>query len=101
MLGCTIDYPSGLLALHDYVERFTPQFPIGALDQATVNSFGHWTRRPYVPQVYLIDKAGVIRGQFMGTDGILEGDQRANLRAAINHLMGVSGGGSTPVVKKK
>ena len=104
VLGCTID-ETGLVGLKTYVENYHPAFPIGALDGPTSSNFGQWgPRRLLVPQVYLIDKASNVVGQFMGSDGLFEGDKMANLRAAINHMMGLDGASkstATPVAKKK
>jgi len=106
VVGGTID-PTGLPALQDFVSRFNPQFAIGAMDQNITVTFGQWgPRRLLVPQLFLIDKSGVIQGQFMGSDTLFEGDKVANLRASVNHLIGT--GGTTkqaallkPVAKKK
>lgn len=90
VVGGTID-PSGLVGLQDYVERFRPMFPIGAMDQATINSFGQWgPKRTLVPMLFLIDKNGVVQGQFMGGEPIFEGDKVGNLRTVINHMMSSS-----------
>ena len=104
MLGCTID-ESGLIGLKNYVEGYHPAFPMGALDAPTSASFGQWgPRRLLVPQVYLIDKGTNVVAQFMGSDGLFEGDKQANLRAAVNHMLGVGGPSkppAVPVAKKK
>ena len=103
VVGGTID-TTGLVGLQDYVQRFQPGFAIGAMDPSNTTVFGQWgPRRLLVPQLFLIDKNGVIQGQFMGSDTMFEGDKQANLRAAINHMMGLGGASKhlTPVVKKK
>ena len=79
--------------------RFPPK-----MDLPTSASFGQWGPRiAYVPQIYLVDKNGAVQGQFMGTDSLFVGDQRANLRASINHLIGLGGASkqSPPAAKKK
>ena len=106
MLGAVIDGPGAMVGLKDFVDRFTPKFTIGALmDPNTSSTFGQWgPRRLLVPQVYLVDKGGNIVGQFMGSDGIFEGDKIGQLRAAVNHMMGADGSSkpvAAAVVKKK
>ena len=102
VIGGTID-PSGLVGLQDYVERFRPMFPIGAMDQATINSFGQWgPKRTLVPMIFLIDKNGVVQGQFMGGEAIFEGDQAGNLRTVINHMISAaSTAGKKPAANSK
>ena len=90
VLAGTID-TTGLAGLRDFVERFKPQFTIGAMDGNSTTAFGQWgPRRLLVPQLFLIDKAGVVQGQFMGTDTIFEDDKVANLRAAVIRMMNLA-----------
>lgn len=49
----------------------------------------------YVPQMVFIDKKGVIRGQYGGTDPFLGQNHEANMRGMIEKLL-AEGGGSTP-----
>ena len=103
VVGGTID-TTGVAGLLDFVERFHPMFPIGAMDPNNTAVFGQWgPKRLLVPQLFLIDKAGAVQGQFMGSDSMFEGDKMANLRAAINHMMGLGGPSKQvpPAVKKK
>ena len=103
-MGVTIDGAGGLVSLPDFVERFRPAFPIGALlDQNAITNFGQWgPRRPFVPQIYMVDKGGNVTGQFMGTDSLFEGDKQGNLSAAINHMLGLGGATKpTPTAKKR
>lgn len=97
VVGGTID-PTGLVALEDFVQRFHPAFPIGAIDGNSITIFGQWgPRRTFVPMIYLIDKAGNVQSQYMGSDAqMFEGDQSANLRAALDKLMAPA-----PVAAKK
>jgi hypothetical protein len=82
-----------MAALQEFVERFHPTFPIGAMDPNQIAIFGQWgPRRTFVPMVYLIDKTGTVRSQYMGSDaGLFEGDQLVNLRAAIDKLIAPAG----------
>jgi peroxiredoxin len=80
--------PAGLASNTEFVERFSPQFPIGAMDQETLNAFGQWgPKRTYMPQVFFLDKAGVIQAQFMGSDGFFEGDTLTNTRDAVKRML--------------
>lgn len=104
VLGGTIDQ-TGMAALQEFVQRYHPMFPIGAVAPGLMGVFGQYgpQTRLLVPMVVLVDQAGVIRGQFMGSDSLFEGDKMGNLRAAINHMMGFGGASkptaSTPVKK--
>jgi len=87
VVAATID-KGGLASLRQFVTQFNPRFDIGAMDDNTINDFAQWgPRRTFVPQLFLIDKTGVIRNQAMGTDPMLEEDQLTHLRAAVNELM--------------
>ena len=91
VVGGTID-PTGLAGLQDYVTRFDPEFAIGAMDEKNTAVFGQWgPRRLLVPQLFLIDKNGIVQGQFMGSDTLFDGDKVGNLRAAVNHMIGLGG----------
>ena len=87
----TID-TGGVPALLDFVQRFQPGFAIGAMDPNVIMPFGQWgPRRTFVPMLYLIDKAGNIQSQYMGSDApMFEGDQSANLRGALDKLIGTA-----------
>ena len=82
------------------LKRFTPMFPIGAMDHNQMEPFAQWgmARRPFMPQVFFIDKAGNVQAQFMGGDSFFEGDTVSNVRATLQHVM--SGGATTSTAKK-
>ena len=46
----------------------------------------------YVPQMVFIDKKGVIRAQYGGTDPFLGDQQEANMRGMIEQLLAEPGG---------
>ena len=86
---------TGTLALEEFVKRFHPEFLIGAIDGNKIAEFGDWgERKTFVPQLYFIDKTGVIRRQFHGSDPIFAGqlasDQIASLRSEIHSVYGAS-----------
>ena len=94
--------PKGIIALGGFVDHYPVHFTIGATDGTKTAEFGQWgPRRLLVPQLFLIDKAGVVQGQFMGADSIFEGDRVGALRAAINKMMGVGTGPSKALPAKK
>ena len=95
----TIDQ-TGKPALENFAAQFHPMFAIGYIDPSLVYSFGQYgmQTRTFVPMLFLIDKTGVVRAQFMGSDPIFGDSQLDNLRAAVNHLMATS---PTPAAAKK
>ena len=88
------------MALQDFVTRFHPGFLIGAMDPQQVSVFGQYgpQTRTYVPMLFLIDRAGVVQGQFLGSDTLFQGDAIGNLRASLNFLL--SKGPATTTAKK-
>jgi hypothetical protein len=51
----------------------------------------------YVPQLVFVDKKGVIRAQYNGTDPFLGANSEANMRGMIEKLMAEPGGkGAAP-----
>ena len=103
MFGATID-DSGSLALGQFVGTYHPEFLVGAIDQKQFAQFGDWgMRRSLVPQLYFIDKQGIIKAQFMGTDDLFLGDQTARLRVEVikEFRLSTAPPASPPVVKKK
>jgi roadblock/LC7 domain-containing protein len=73
------------------------------VDQNQVTTFSDWgMRRPFVPQLFFIDKNGAIKAQFMGTDDVFVGDQKAKLRAEIVKQFGLkTAPPAPPAVRKK
>jgi len=80
---------AGLADLADFVRKFSPNFPIGAMDQAGVNSFGEYgmQRRTFYPMAFFIDKTGVVQSQYMGGESLFEGDPLVNMRTVLDHLL--------------
>lgn len=102
VVGGTIG-PTGMVGHTEFVERFTPQFPIGAMDQAMVNSFGQYgpQQHTFMPMVFFLDKNGTVQGQFMGSDTFFEGDSLANARASVKRLLTPAAKPAAVVPKKK
>jgi hypothetical protein len=90
-----------MIALETFVRMYQPEFPIGAMDGNQVTIFGNYgpQQRAFVPQLFLIDKAGIVRAQFTGADKLFEGDQKANLQAELIKQFWPPA--KAPIVKKK
>jgi thiol-disulfide isomerase/thioredoxin len=99
VVGATIDQ-TGTVALADFVQRFSPGFPIGAMENSQLYTFGQYgmQQHTYMPMVFFIDRAGMVQAQFMGSDSFFaEGDPATNLRSTLNRLMTA---GTTSSAKK-
>ncbi len=85
--AATQDMPT--LYVPDFIRDFKPAFPVGFVDRNLAMEFMQHDPKYifYNPCVTLIDRKGVIRGQFPGGDAIFDGDQEANFRAKIEPLL--------------
>ncbi len=83
----TQDMPT--LYVPDFIRDFKPAFPVGFADRNLAMQFLQHDPKYlfYNPCVTLIDRKGVIQGQFNGGDEIFSGDQAANFRAKIEPLL--------------
>ena len=83
---------SAALQLPDFLERFKPPFPVTYSAGAAVSAFLQRTifdTSPLqVPYLVLIDRAGVIRGEFPGENEFFK-SPGANLRGQLDKLLGV------------
>jgi hypothetical protein len=78
----------------DFIKRFSPSFPVGkanplgALDYLQMNP----SVRAAVPYMVFIDRKGVIRSQFIGSDPMLadEAQQDKRLRAEAEKYLSES-----------
>ena len=85
-----------------FKRMYATTFPVGAAtrDQAFVYlQQSIMSPNFYVPQVVFIDRKGVIRAQYGGTDPFLGAQQETNMRGMIERLLAESGGGQ-PAPKK-
>lgn len=84
VLGCAIDDMASMY-VPDFVKKFKPAFPVGfSLRDPVLNFLQHPVMlRLMMPQLVLIDREQIIRGQYAGDHSIFQGDQEANLRALI------------------
>jgi peroxiredoxin len=81
--------------LNTYVKGLNLTFPVGKGSQEAATEFLQHPimSRMLMPQLVIIDREGVIRGQWAGSDPFLaEKDEEKNLRAEILKLLGGSGG---------
>ena len=73
---------------------------VRAIRHSNTCSTRSWPRTFYVPQMVFIDRKGVIRGQYGGTDAFLGDQQEANMRGMVEKLL-AEPGGAKPVSKHK
>ena len=100
--GAVQDMPS--LYVPDFIRDFKPTFPVGGADRNLAMQFmehdPHYIF--YSPSLTLIDRKGMIRGQYPGGDEIFNGDQEANLRGKIEPLLKEGAApGATPTAAPK
>lgn len=78
------------MAVPDFVRKFAPPFPVGFNNRPDVMSY---LQHPvmfqlFMPQVVVIDRAGIIRAQFAGDDKFFaEAEQEKNFRNLIEPLL--------------
>jgi peroxiredoxin len=90
---------------NDFVRRFQVNFPVGkGTREAAYGYLQHSIMAPsfYVPQVVFIDKQGVIRAQYGGSDAFLASNEEANIRGLLEKLLaeGKSAAKPKPAAKK-
>lgn len=77
--------------LPDFLRRFKPTFPVGTTDRDTAMGYMQLSSvvRSYVPYLMLIDRTGMIRAQYTGSDPLLADEfaMDKNLRAEIMKLL--------------
>src|SRR5688500_7445716 len=79
------------LALPDFIKKFRPTFPVGYNSRTAVLDYLHHPVmfRLMMPQLVVIDRKGVIRGQYSGDDTKFFAStvQEKNIRAVIEPLL--------------
>jgi thiol-disulfide isomerase/thioredoxin len=100
VLGVTFDNGAAF-RVQQFNKMFGVNFPCGVSTEASVRPFvGLSPDEPYfVPMLVFIDKAGMIRSQYIGDEKFLA-NQEVNIRAEIDKLL-KSGAGSTVATSKK
>lgn len=99
-LGVAINDQDGSLS-NGYVKEFNLAYPVGWIKHAVAVDF---LQHPVMvsmmmPQLVVIDRKGVIRAQYAGTDPFFENEE-AGMRKMIDSLLKESGGSKTPAVRK-
>ncbi len=92
------------LYLPDFIKDFHPGFPVGFADRNLAMQFMEHDPKYifYNPCLTLIDRQGIIRGQYPGADDIFNGNQEANLRGKIEPLLkNGAAPGANPVAAPK
>jgi hypothetical protein len=81
-----------------FIARYSPTFPIGESEHLTMLKFGGWSpmERTFVPFMFFIDRKGIIRAQYMGSDSFFH-NESANIRKMLDTL--VAEGGGPPAAK--
>lgn len=71
-----------------FMERYKVGFPMGYLDKAGTMRVADvpGDKRPYVPIVIFIDRAGVVRFQYFGNDAVMK-DEEKSLRAIVDGMV--------------
>jgi cytochrome oxidase Cu insertion factor (SCO1/SenC/PrrC family) len=94
--------------LTGFARQYATAFPVGAGTRDSAYSYlqqSIMSQNFYVPQMVFIDRKGVIRGQYSGTDSFLGDQQEANMRAMIDRLLAEPGGpkptSAKPATKSK
>lgn len=73
-----------------YIDHYKPPFPVGIIDGEFFVKWAQLTKemRPTVPIVFMIDRQGMIREQYMGADPMMEERYlNENLRAKIMQML--------------
>ena len=91
MLAGTID-TEGMVPTKAFIARYSPNFPVGEGELIKFQAFGQWSPmvRTFVPFLFFIDKKGVIRAQYMGSDTGFFGSEAANIRQMLDKLVAES-----------
>jgi thiol-disulfide isomerase/thioredoxin len=78
-----------------FKRQYATDFPVGTNTRETALAFlqhSIMASNFYVPQVVFIDKKGVIRAQYTGTDPFLGAEHEKNIRGMLDRLMAEPGG---------
>ena len=90
-LGVAINPEADLPA---FIQQFGVNFPVGKASRETAMGFlQHSIMAPtfYVPQMVFIDRKGVIRAQYGGSDMFLTANEEANIRKLVESLLAEPG----------
>ena len=85
--------------INDFVRRYQVNFPVGkGTREAAYGYLQHSIMAPsfYVPQVVFIDRQGVIRAQYGGSDTFLAANEEGNIRGLVEKLLAEGGAAAKP-----
>lgn len=90
------------LVTQPFIERFGLMYPVGSVDLTKLNEFGQYSPmvRTYVPFLFFIDRQGVIRAQYQGSDAFFK-DETNNFRLTLDGLIAAKAAPAKPVPQKK
>ena len=71
------------------LSSFQPSYPMGMIQSESVVAFTQVTpeMKPTAPIMVIVDRKGMIRAQFLGSDKIFRGNANANLRAEFEKYL--------------
>jgi cytochrome oxidase Cu insertion factor (SCO1/SenC/PrrC family) len=76
--------------LTGFIRQYNVNFPVGKGSRESAYAYlQHSIMAPnfYVPQLVFIDRKGVIRGQYGGSDPFVSNNKEANIRAMVEKLL--------------
>jgi peroxiredoxin len=88
--------------LAGFNRQYATAFPVGSGTRESAYSYLQqpiMSQNFYVPQMVFIDRKGVIRAQYGGTDSFLGDQQETNMRAMIERLLAEPGGAKAAPTK--
>ena len=86
--------------IQGFKRMYATAFPVGAATRDQAYSYlqqSIMSANFYVPQVVFIDRKGVIRAQYGGTDPFLGAQQETNMRKMIEQLVGEPAAGAPSI----
>ena len=87
--------------LPGFIQRFQPNFPVGTANGDAALKYLEWPpeQRPLVPLMMFIDRNGMVRAQYSGSDEKFFDDQQdQHIREVADKLLAE---GAAPAAKKK
>lgn len=71
-----------------FVKRFNVPFPVGVGDEKKARDYMQFSavRMAYVPWLVILDRKGMIRAQFTGSDSVFAGGEEA-MKAVLDPLL--------------
>jgi cytochrome oxidase Cu insertion factor (SCO1/SenC/PrrC family) len=86
----------------EFIRQNGANFPVGKGTRDAALSFLQQSLMTqfYVPQMVFIDKKGVIRAQYGGTDPFVASNSEANIRGMVQKLLAESDGSAKPAPAK-